>query len=38
MKILRSILLVVVTLSMFVGCKNFATLESADNATGKPYE
>lgn len=38
MKFLRSILLVVVTLSMFVGCKNFATLESADNATGKPYE
>ncbi len=38
MKILRSILLVVVTLSMLVGCKAIGDLQSADNASGSPYE
>ena len=38
MKILRSILLVAITLSMFGGCKAIGDLQSADNATGKPYE
>ena len=38
MKILRSILLVAITLSIFVGCKAMGDLQSADNATGKPYE
>lgn len=38
MKFLKSIFVIAVALSVFVGCKNFATLEAADNATGTPYE